>query len=80
MADDGLRKDVGEAVNSDVVPKNGNTFTPDPEYGGGIEGDDVEVRGLRGSIRRLIVGLFQLSGFSTFYAQPYVPMLALRRL
>jgi hypothetical protein len=43
MADDGLRKDVGEAVNSDVVPKNGNTFTPDPEYGGGIEGDDVEV-------------------------------------
>jgi hypothetical protein len=43
MADDGLRKDVGEAVNSDVVPKNGNTFTPDPEYGGGIEGDDDEI-------------------------------------
>jgi hypothetical protein len=45
MAAEGLRKQVGEAVDgggSDVLPKGGNTFTPDQEIG--VAGDeDAEI-------------------------------------
>jgi hypothetical protein len=44
MADNALRKDVGEEMlDSDVLPKGGNTFSPELEVEGGQRGDDAEV-------------------------------------